>query len=154
MCVTNLLQPVLPTGSKKTVPCVFMSMYPYKRSLAIRRKSRAPCPVSRFLSVPLQPACTEQERSNDTNKKNKFITCDTYYQLLWPCHLMWMHQWQCLTHCWSPMCPWKLQSDWLTQRGFPIMASRSTMQRMGLFSKTNWWIFVKYVKLLLKAWWI
>ena len=31
-----------------------------KISLAICRKSRALCPVSRFLAVPLWPACAEQ----------------------------------------------------------------------------------------------
>ena len=54
-----------------------------------------------------------------------------HYQLLRPCHLTWMHQWQCLTHYWLPMWPCKLQSDWLTQRDFPIMASRSTLRGRG-----------------------
>ena len=37
-----------------------------KRSLAICRKSRASCPVSRLLSVPIWPACAKQERQHDS----------------------------------------------------------------------------------------
>ena len=37
-----------------------------KRSLAICCKSRASCPVSRLLSVPIWPACAKQGRKYDS----------------------------------------------------------------------------------------
>ena len=55
--------PVPTTGSPKAVhvlSCLFDNAC--KRSLAICCKSRASCPVSRFLSVPIWPECAEQGR--------------------------------------------------------------------------------------------
>ena len=53
-CVTDSLPPVLTAGSKKAVHVLLgLCNNACKRSLAICRKSRAPCPVSRLLSVPI-----------------------------------------------------------------------------------------------------
>ena len=53
--------PVLTTGSLKAVHVLScLCDNACKRSLAICRKSRASCPVSRLLSVPILPACAEQ----------------------------------------------------------------------------------------------
>ena len=59
----KLSPPVLTTGSPKAVhelSCLCDNAC--KRSLAICRKIRASCPVSRLLSVPIWPACAEQGR--------------------------------------------------------------------------------------------
>ena len=53
-CVIDLLPPVPTTGSKKAVHVLLcLCNNACKRSLAIYRKSRALCPVSRLLSVPI-----------------------------------------------------------------------------------------------------
>ena len=53
-CVIDLVPPVLTTGSTKAVHVLLcLCNNACKRSLAIGRKSRASCPVSRLLSVPL-----------------------------------------------------------------------------------------------------
>ena len=59
--VIDSLPPVPTTGSKKAVYVLLcLCNNACKRSLAICHKSRALCPVSRFLSVPIWPACAEQ----------------------------------------------------------------------------------------------
>ena len=55
---------------KRRSMCYYVCNNAYKRSLAICRKSRASCPVSRLLSVPIWPACAKQGRWYDSNKKN------------------------------------------------------------------------------------
>ena len=53
--------PVLMTGSPKAVHVLScLCNHACERSLAICHKSRASCPVSRLLSVPMWPACAEQ----------------------------------------------------------------------------------------------
>ena len=53
-CAIDLLPPVPKTGSKKAVHVLLcLCNNACKRSLAICHKSRALCPVSRFLSVPI-----------------------------------------------------------------------------------------------------
>ena len=53
-CVIDSLPPVLMTGSKKAVHVLLcLCNNACKRFLAICRKSRALCPVSRLLSVPI-----------------------------------------------------------------------------------------------------
>ena len=53
-CVIDSLPPVLTTGSKKVVHVLLcLCNNACKRSLAICRKNRALCPVSRLLSVPI-----------------------------------------------------------------------------------------------------
>ena len=67
--VIKLSPPVLTTGLTKVVhvlPCLCDNAS--KRSLAMCRKRRAPCLVSRLLSVPIQPACAEQGRQYDSNQ--------------------------------------------------------------------------------------
>ena len=59
--------PVPTNGSKKVVHvsvCVCNDVC--KGSLAICRKSRASCPVSKFLSVPMWPARAKQGRKCDS----------------------------------------------------------------------------------------
>ena len=57
----DMFPPVLTTGSTKAVHVLScLCDNACKRSLAICRKSRAPYPVSRLLSVPIWPACAEQ----------------------------------------------------------------------------------------------
>ena len=59
----DLFQPVLTTGSTKAVHVLScLCDNACKRSLVICCKSRASCPVSRLLSVPIWPACTKQGR--------------------------------------------------------------------------------------------
>ena len=61
--LSELFQPVLTTGSKNVVHAsLCLCNDACKRSLAICRKSRASCPVSRLLSVPIWPACAKQGR--------------------------------------------------------------------------------------------
>ena len=50
-----------------------------KRSLAIWCKSRASCPVSRPLSVPVWAACAEQGRQCDSNRQTKTNVIDVFY---------------------------------------------------------------------------
>ena len=67
--VINLFPPQLGTGSPKTahvLSCICDNAC--KRSLAICRKSRASCPFSRLLSVPIWPACAKQGRKYDSIK--------------------------------------------------------------------------------------
>ena len=53
-CAIDLPPPVLMTGSKKAVHVLLcLCNNACKRSLAICRKSRALCPISRLLSVPI-----------------------------------------------------------------------------------------------------
>ena len=53
-CVIDSLPPVLATGSKKAIHVLLcLCNNACKRSLVICRKSRALCPVSRLLSVPI-----------------------------------------------------------------------------------------------------
>ena len=57
----DLFPPMLTTGSTKAIhvsSCLCDNAC--KRSLAICRKSRASCPVSRLLSVPIWHACAKQ----------------------------------------------------------------------------------------------
>ena len=62
-CIIDSLPPVLTTGSKKAVHVLLcLCNNACKSSLAICRKSRALCPVSRLLSVPIWPACVKQGR--------------------------------------------------------------------------------------------
>ena len=62
----DLFPPVLTTGSTKAVHVLScLCDNACKRSLAICHKSRASCPVSRLLSVPIWPACAEQRRKYD-----------------------------------------------------------------------------------------
>ena len=68
----DLFPPVPTTGSTKAVhvlSCLCDNVF--KRSLAICSKSRASCPISRLLSVPIWPACAEQGRQYDSNEQNK-----------------------------------------------------------------------------------
>ena len=58
--VIDSFPPVPTTGSPKAVHVLScLCNYACKRSLAICRKSRASCPVSTLLSVPIWPACAE-----------------------------------------------------------------------------------------------
>ena len=52
-CAIDLLPPVPTTGSKTAVHVLCLCNNACKRSLAICCKSRALCPVSRLLSVPI-----------------------------------------------------------------------------------------------------
>ena len=52
-CVIHSFPPVPTTGSKKAVHVLCLCNNACKRSLAICRKSRASCPVSWLLSVPI-----------------------------------------------------------------------------------------------------
>ena len=62
-CVIDSFTPVPTTGSKKAVHVLLcLCNNACKRSLAICRKSRASCPVSRLLSVPIWPERVKQER--------------------------------------------------------------------------------------------
>ena len=68
--VIDLSQPVLTTGSPKAVHVLSrLCDDTCKRSLAIRRKSRVLCPVSRLASVHIWRACAEQGRLYDSNKQ-------------------------------------------------------------------------------------
>ena len=59
----DMFPPVLTTGSTKAVHVLScLCDNACKRSLAICHKRRALCPVSRFLSVPIWPACAKQGR--------------------------------------------------------------------------------------------
>ena len=66
--VINSFPPVLTIGSTKAVHVVHVLSClcdnACKRSLAVCRKSRASCPVSRLLSVPIWPACAEGSLTN------------------------------------------------------------------------------------------
>ena len=64
-CVIDSFPPVPTTGSKKAVHVLLcLCNNACKRSVAICHKSRALCPVSRLLSVPIWPAaaCVKQGR--------------------------------------------------------------------------------------------
>ena len=62
-CFVDSFPPVSTTGSKKAVHVLLcLCNNACKRSLAICRKRRASCPVSRLLSVPIWPACAKQGR--------------------------------------------------------------------------------------------
>ena len=54
--------------------CYYVCDNACKRSLVICRKSRASCPISRLLSVPIWPACDKQGRQCDSNKQTNNST--------------------------------------------------------------------------------
>ena len=58
--VINSFPPVPTTGSKKAIHVLCLYNNACKRSLAICHKSRALCPVSGLLPVPIQSACAKQ----------------------------------------------------------------------------------------------
>ena len=81
-CVIDSLPPVPTTGSKRKAVHVSLCLCndACKRSLAICHKSRALCPVSRLLSVPIWPACAKQGRKYDSinqSIKSAYITMIT-----------------------------------------------------------------------------
>ena len=49
-------------GNKGRVMCYHVYVIMHVKSLAILRKSRSLCPISRLLSVPIWPACAKQGR--------------------------------------------------------------------------------------------
>ena len=67
-----------PLVKKKAVHVLLCLCYnARKKFLAICRKSRALCRMSRLLSVPIWPACVKQGRWYNSNKQtnDKFLTC-------------------------------------------------------------------------------
>ena len=71
--VINLSPPVPMTGSPKAIHVLCLCDNACKKFLAICHKSRASCPVSRLLSVPIWPACAKQGRKYDSIKQKTTI---------------------------------------------------------------------------------